>query len=117
MACSGLHCAGCAGGASVPPVAFAALYGIAWVAEHLVEVAIVAGTCSAVAVAAVVALLRWADRRDARNAEVWAARARPPLSSAGRPAITPAQLHLHFYDRNDAEQAAIIRKALEGNEQ
>ena len=41
---------------------------LAWVAEHLVEVAAVSAACGALAVAAVVALMRWADRRDARRA-------------------------------------------------
>mgnify|MGYP001274493330 CR=1 FL=1 len=38
MACSGLHCAGCAGGITVPVVSLAAAFGLAWIAEHLIEV-------------------------------------------------------------------------------
>ena len=58
MSCSGLHCAGCVGGAAVPVVPLAAFCGLAWVAEHLVEVVIVSGTCGVLAVAGVVALIR-----------------------------------------------------------
>ncbi len=65
MSCSGLHCAGCGGGAGVPVVALLALEGAAWVAAHVIEVAAVSAACGALAVAAVAALMRWQDRRQA----------------------------------------------------
>ncbi|HTQ95004.1 MAG TPA: hypothetical protein VMK84_36470, partial [Streptosporangiaceae bacterium] len=68
MACAGLHCSGCAGGIGVPPVAFAAVFGLAWVTEHLIEVAAVSAACGVLSVAAVVALMRWTGRREARHA-------------------------------------------------
>lgn len=78
MGCPGLHCACCSGGLAVPPIAFVYAYGAAWVAEHLVEVAITSAACGVLAVAAVVALMRWQDRRQARfaaQASIWTVRA------------------------------------------
>jgi hypothetical protein len=69
VSCSGLHCAGCAGGAAVPAAPLAAVFGLAWVAEHLIEVAVISAACGVLAVAAVVALMRHGARRDARYAE------------------------------------------------
>ena len=82
MPCPGVHCAGCAGGAAVPVVPLAAAFGLAWVAEHLIEVAIVSAACGVLSVAAVVALMKWGERRDARHAAIW------PLL-AGREAPAP----------------------------
>jgi hypothetical protein len=65
VSCSGIHCAGCGAGAAVPPVALAGLLGLTWVAGHLIEVAVVSAACGVLSVAAVVALMRWQDRRQA----------------------------------------------------
>ena len=127
MACSGLHCSGCAGGVSVPPVAFAAAFGFAWVLNHLIEVAVVSAACGVLAVAAVVALMRWADRRDARRAaatSLWTVRAevidtprqQAAVTPAARPAIAPAVVNLNFYGLPDEQQAAVIRRALDGRD-
>ena len=126
MSCPGLHCAGCAGGAAVPVVPLIAAFGLAWVAEHIVEVAIVSAACGALAVAAVIALMRWADRRDIRRAAAWralSAREVPAVDrshivtsvpSAERPALGFRDLHIHIDGVPPAEQAAVIRQALNG---
>ena len=126
MACAGLHCSGCVGGSAAPPLALTVLLGATWVAEHIIEVAITSAACGALAVAAVVALMRWADRRDARLA------ARGPLlitRGAPRPALTatvipqviqgtpPSAVTNNYYiriDPADREAARIIRTALPG---
>lgn len=125
MACSGLHCAGCAGGGiAVPVVPLIAVYGLVWVAEHIIEVAIVSAVCGAVAVAAMVALMRWADRMDGRRAARWKLQARKvpevvtvtatALPGPERAALGFRDLHIHFDGVPSAEQAAarIIRGAL-----
>src|ERR1700689_237836 len=71
MSCSGLHCAGCGGGSAAPVVAFAVFCGIDWIVTHLAEVIATSAVCGALSVAAVVALMRWAERRDARQAVRW----------------------------------------------
>ena len=133
MSCPGLHCSCCAGGAAVPVVPMLAFCGLAWVAEHLVEVAIVSGTCGVLAVAAVVALMRWQDRRQARHgplmvtrAEIGTSRADLPgeirerLTDSRRPAIAPPQTvitggtHIWLTGLPDEGQAAAIRKAISG---
>lgn len=80
--CSGLHCAGCAGGVAVPVVPLAAAYGVAWVVEHIIEVAVVSAVCGALAVAAVVWLMRWQERREAVHAAQ-----RPFLVARAAPAM------------------------------
>jgi hypothetical protein len=123
MSCSGLHCGGCAGGMAVPVVPLAAIYGLAWVAEHIIEVAIVSAACGALAVAAVVALMRWQERREARRAasrSIWTVRAEP-VTKRSRDFFSPPPprreleaggVHLHFHGLPDDRQAAIIRQAL-----
>lgn len=123
MSCSGVHCAGCAGGAGVPVVLMTGVFGLAWVAEHLVEVAVVASACGALAVAAVVALVRWCDRREVRHAAKHPLLVtRPdaiPLTVTAAPQVTqgtavPAvEQHVHFhFDPADRTAAALIRQVL-----
>lgn len=123
MACDGLHCAGCAGGMAVPPIAFVYAYGAAWIAEHLVEVAVTSSVCGALAVAAVVALMRWCDRRQIRRAAehpIWTVRAEAvSLAATATRQVTvretaPAiEQHIHFhFDPADREAARIIRQAI-----
>lgn len=123
MSCAGLHCSGCAGGVTVPPVAFAVLYGFAWVLDHLLEVAVVSAACGALAVAAVVALMRWGSRRDERQraaASIWTVRTEVIDSGAQRAAVGPAgraalpfrDVHIHLDGQPTAEQAEVIRRAL-----
>lgn len=125
MSCSGLHCAGCAGGAAVPVVPLLGFCGAAWVAEHLIEVAITCGVSGALAVAAVVALMRLGNRRDDRQraaASIWIAREAPPIThvraesvtSAERPALGFRDLHVHLDGQPTAEQAEVIRRAVGG---
>lgn len=118
MSCSGIHCAGCAGGAAVPVVPLLAAFGLAWVAEHIVEVAVVSAACGALAVAAVVALMRWSDRRDARHAALgplMVTRAAPAaLPRPERQAIAPAAVNFNFYNLPAIRQAEVIRNAIEG---
>jgi hypothetical protein len=108
MSCSGLHCAGCSAGVSVPPLALAATLGLAWVVEHLAEVAAVSAACGVLSVVTIVALLRWADRRDGRHAArgslfvtradviPLAATVIPQVTQAERPAI-PQAVIFNFY--------------------
>ena len=119
MSCSGLHCGGCAGGMVVPVVPLLALYGAAWVAEHIIEVAAVSATCGVLAVVAVVFLVRWGNRRDERQAVAWRQiRAcgptleQPRIAQRTRPELAAPAVHLHFHGLPDAEQAQIIRQAL-----
>ena len=125
MSCSGLHCAGCAGGIAVPVGPLLAVYGLAWVAEHIVEVVITSAVCGVLAVAAVVALMRCADRMDARRADAWRAlhaREAPEvvtvtasaLPGSERTALGFRDLHIHLDGHPSAEQAAVIRQALNG---
>jgi hypothetical protein len=136
MACPGVHCACCAGGIAVPVVPLLEVCGAVWVIEHLVEMVIVCGVSGALAVAASIALFRWADRRDARQAVRWrllhvrevsgirsaAADLEAEISTAcgdlgaspERPALAPA-LTLNFYGADSGDVAArVIRTALPG---
>src|ERR1035437_1182329 len=93
MSCPGVHCAGCLGGAAVPVVPLLGFCGGAGVAEHVIEVAIVCGVSGALAVAAVVALMRWANRRDERQrgaASIWTVREVPPITHARAESVTSA---------------------------
>jgi hypothetical protein len=122
MSCSGLHCAGCGGGAAVPVVALVAFLGIEWVVEHLVEAVAVSAACGVLSVAAVVFLMRWGERRDAVRRQLWTvqADALPPrqirhaVSDSARSELGFRELHIHLDGMPSAEQAAIIRQALPG---
>jgi hypothetical protein len=125
MSCSGLHCGGCAGGAAVPVVPLLAVYGVAWVAEHVVEVLATSAVCGALAVAAVIWLMRWSDRRDAVRRAAWELRyirekpqirtARSDLPPApDRAALPFRDLHIHIDGVPTTEHAAVIRQALNG---
>jgi hypothetical protein len=143
MACPGVHCACCAGGIAVPVVPLLEVCGAVWVIEHLVEVVIVCGVSGALAVAASIALFRWADRRDARQAARWRLLhvREVPLIAAGRSGMeartgnsiagsgrrmpisaTSAEplalgfrdVHIHLDGVPVAEQAQVIRQALNG---
>ena len=87
------------------------------------------GTCGVLAVAGVVALMKWSDRRDARHAaqgSLWIAReaivsARPvswpqALQAPAPPAIVNHYgPQFHIYGRDGEEAAArMIRQALTG---
>lgn len=128
MSCSGLHCAGCGGGAVSPVVVLAALEGFTWLAAHVVEVLAVSAACGVLAVAAVVTLMRMGDRRDARQAAgprlltvraeavpLVTATATPQVSQGTTPAI---EHHYHapqFIINGEAGQemaARLIRQAL-----
>lgn len=110
VSCSGLHCAGCGAGAAVPPAALAGLFGLAWVAGHLAEVIAVSAACGVLSVAAVAALVRWADRRDARHA------ARGPLLITRAPAPPPPAIeqhvHYHIHVADTAATARVIGQAV-----
>lgn len=128
MSCSGLHCAGCAGGGfALPVVPLIAVYGLVWVAEHIIEVAIVSGVCGALAVAALVALMRWSDRMDARRAATWQllrARSAPEVVTVTAEALPRLErgtlgfrdLYIHLDGHPSAEQAAVIRRAISGRD-
>lgn len=126
MSCSGLHCAGCAGGAAVPVVPLAVVFSLAWIAEHLVEVIVMCGVSGTLAVLVVVALMRWGERQDARRAQIWAARkaaaSRPsitatviPQASRGTALAIENHVHYHYHgERASPEPARVIRTALPG---
>jgi len=128
MSCSGLHCAGCGAGVSVPPVAFGVAFGLAWVAENIIAVASVSVVSGALAVAAVRWLMAWSDRRDERcvaaspllhvRADVLPPRGAPPAAGhAGRQAIGPAVV-FNFYGAGSEDVAArVIRTAIPGQAQ
>jgi hypothetical protein len=115
MSCSGIHCAGCGAGASVPPVALAGLLGLAWVAEHLIEAAAIAAACGGLAVAAVVQLMRWQDRRQAafaaRGTLLVTRMAVAPLPPPGRRELPPVVSN-YFYVADPGCAARVIRQAL-----
>ena len=94
----------------------AAFLGVDWIVTHLVEVIATSAVCGALAVAAVVALMRWADRRDARHAAtrpLLTTRAAPSaLPRAERPAIAPASITVNVVGVPSPEQAEVIRRAL-----
>ena len=113
MSCSGIHCAGCGGGASLPVIALIALEGAAWVAAHVIEVAVVASACGALSVAAVAALMRWQDRRQA----AFAARGTLLVTRADAvPLPPPARRELppvvNIYVADTGTAARVIRQAL-----
>lgn len=98
-----------------------AIFGVGWILDHLVEVIATSAVCGALALAAVVALMRWADRRDARRVELWRVRAEtvgpptvvtPVAGTTTRPALPFRDLHIHFDGMPDTEQAAVIRRAI-----
>lgn len=120
MRCPGLHCPGCRDGGGLVLVVIgivaAAAVG-AWLAAHVWEVIAVTAACAVLAVAAAVALSRWADRRGApRGAErpFLVAREVPAaVSPAGRPALEVRELHIHLDGLAPAaEQVQVIRRAL-----
>lgn len=103
----------------------AGLLAVEWVAAHAWEVLAVTAACVALAVTAVVALMRWTDRRSAAFGAALAAR-REHLAltatvipqarqSAERPAI---QNHVHFhFGPADREAVRVIRQALPAQEE
>jgi len=131
VSCPGvtIHCAGCAGGVAVPVVPLLELYGAMWLAEHIIEVAIACAVSGALAVAIVIALARWADRRDARRAAAWEPRYLRAVPAASTPqsaeiphygvpaderqAIAPTFV-LNFYGADSDTAARVIRQAIPG---
>ncbi len=121
MTCAGIHCAGCGAGVSIPPIGLAATLGLAWVAEHLIEVALVSAACGILSVAAVVALMRWTARREAAFAAALAARReRPTLTATATPQATAPTVqvveHHHYVHAIPAPDpaSAIVRAAITG---
>jgi len=100
----------------VPVVPLAAVFGLAWVAEHLVEVIAVSAACGILAVAVMVALMRWADRMDTRRAVTYAAMRRGVPTATAKPQVTqgtvpPAieyHVHHHHYHADSREPARVI---------
>lgn len=125
----GYHWSKCQGGGTNAVLAGGGLVvgvvAIEWVATNAVAILAVTAACGALAVAAVVALMRWGDRRERRHMAE-----RPFLVSRPEPAILTATVipqvsqgtqapaienhyHIHF-DPADREAARIIRTALPG---
>ena len=116
-----------AGGGSVFLVimaAVAAVEGMEWALARIWWILGTAAVIAALAVAAMVPLMRWARRRDAQPVALWRGeaparlRAEPvtELPRTERPAIAPAVINLNFYGVPADERATIIRTAIEGNE-
>lgn len=124
-ACPGLHCAGCGGGSAAPFLILGGIFGAEWVIENIIAVAIVSAVCGILALAAVIMLMRRADRRDAGRAELWRTRYEalhppgtviPVAVTAPAPSALPFRdLHIHLNGVPGAGQAEIIRRALTGN--
>ena len=115
MSCDGLHCAGCPGGASVPPVTFIELYGLVWVTEHIIEVGIMSAVGAFLAVVAAARIKRWSDRRDAKRAARGTLLVtRPdaaPLPPARQRAELPPVVNNYFYVADPVVAARVIRQA------
>jgi len=103
----------------------AGVLAVEWVAAHAWEVLAVTALCGALAVSAVVALIRWTDRRAAAFAARLAARREaatltaaviPQVSQPGRPAI-PQVVNFNFYGPDGREAARVIRQALPAQEE
>ncbi len=79
------HCPGCGDGDGAAVVIgggiLAGIIAVEWVASHAWEVLAVTAACGALAVAAVAALIRWGDRREARHAIEHPFRRRPRSAS------------------------------------
>ena len=106
-------------------VAVAAVYGIEWALARILWILSAAVIIAVVTVAAMVPLMRWAQRRDAVRLPLWRVREAPAqlyaepvteLPRTERPAIAPAVINLNFYGVPADERATIIRTAIEGNE-
>ncbi len=100
----------------MPVVPLLELYGVVWLAEHIIEVAIACAVSGALAVAVVIALTRWADRRDARRAVTWqfhyarevpAAPGAPQVSQATPPAIEQ-HVHYHYHVADGQDIARVV---------
>jgi hypothetical protein len=126
MSCPGLHCDGCAqpgrGGGCAAVIAIAAaavaVELLEWIAAHALELMVVTAMCVAMAIGAVVALFRWAARRDARHAAerpFLTAREVPAVTATVRREIAAPAIHLHFHGAT-TEAAAIIRNAITSKE-
>ena len=96
-------------------VAFAGLFGLAWVAEHLIEVVAVSGACGVLAVAAVVWLARCQERREAAFAAARGIRSRADgvLPVRGTPQVTQGtkplavEQHVHYHVHLAAGQGQV----------
>ena len=124
MKCPGLHCAGCSDGDGIGQVL--AIGAAAVVVVELAEWVfarmwwILGGTAVAFAITVWIVwrLMRWADRREARHTAehpfLITREAPAAITSAGRPALGFRDLHIHLDGAPSAEQAAVIRQALNG---
>jgi len=92
-------------------VVLAALEGFTWVAAHVVEVAAVSLTCAVLVTAALVALIRRQDRRQARCGTLAVTRpGAAPLPPARRRAeLPPPVVNNYFYVADAAMGARVIR--------
>lgn len=98
---------------------------VEWVAAHAIEVFAVTALCGAAAVAAVIALMRWGDRRERRHmaerpflvsrAEpaTLTATVIPQVTQAERPAI-PQVVNFNFYGTGSTTAARVIRQQIPG---
>lgn len=124
----GYHWTPCRGGGDAKVILaggglLACAFAIEWVASHAWEILAVTAACGALAVSAVVALMRWGDRREARHmAErpflvsrpapaTLTATVLPQVSQSERPAI-PQVVNFNFYGTGSAMAARVIRQSL-----
>jgi hypothetical protein len=114
-------------------VAIAAVYGMEWALARIWWIVGTAAIIAALAVAAVIPLMRWAERRDARRLPLWTVRDAPASVTAtvipqAVPAVQRPELAapvpaienhygpvFKFYGADGEAQAArVIRQALTG---
>lgn len=106
----GFHWTPCRGGGDATVILagaglLACAFAVEWVASHAWEILAVTAACGVLAVSAVVALMRWTDRRAAAFGAALAARRErpaltatvlPQVSQPERPAI-PQVVNFNFY--------------------
>lgn len=124
----GYHWSKCQGGGDAKAILaggglLAGILAVEWVAAHAWEVLAVTAACGALAVAAVVALMRWGDRRERRHAierpflvtrpapATLTATVIPQVTQPERPAI-PQVVNFNFYGTGSTMAARVIRQAI-----
>lgn len=122
----GFHWTPCRGGGDATVILagaglLACAFAVEWVASHAWEILAVTAACGALAVSAVVALMRWTDRRAAAfGAALAARRERTALTVTAAPQVTAPSVqvveHRHYiYPVTAPDPAsAIVRAAITG---
>jgi hypothetical protein len=121
VSCPGLHCPGCSGAQSAAILAavvvalVVAYESVQWVAERIWWIGGTVAVCLVLSVAASM----WLEGRTQRREVAWGrergiySRADGVLPYPVRPAVAFRDLHIHLDGVPSAEQAAIVRQAIE----